>query len=71
MAVRSIALSGRCVRHINVDGLDPSVVPASGWPQPGGLHFRDVAGIIGELSRAGRIIGGDVVELLRPEKSTD
>jgi agmatinase len=49
---------------IDVDGLDPSVAPASGWPQPGGLSFRNVAGIIAELSRTGRIIGGDVVELL-------
>jgi agmatinase len=49
---------------IDVDGLDPSFAPASGWPQPGGLSFRHVAGIIAELSRSGRIIGGDVVELL-------
>jgi agmatinase len=49
---------------IDIDGLDPSVAPASGWPQPGGLSFRHVAGVIGELSRTGRIIGGDVVELL-------
>jgi len=49
---------------IDVDGLDPSIAPASGWPQPGGLSFRHVAAIIAELSRTGRIIGGDVVELL-------
>jgi agmatinase len=49
---------------IDVDGLDPSVAPASGWPQPGGLSFRHVAAIIAELSSTGRIIGGDVVELL-------
>jgi len=49
---------------IDVDGLDPSVAPATGWPQPGGLSFRHVAGIIAELARTGRIIGGDVVELL-------
>jgi agmatinase len=49
---------------IDVDGLDPSVAPATGWPQPGGLSFRHVAGIIAELTHTGRIIGGDVVELL-------
>jgi agmatinase len=49
---------------IDVDGMDPSVAPASGWPQPGGLSFRHVAGIIAELSKSGRIIGGDIVELL-------
>jgi agmatinase len=49
---------------IDVDGLDPSVAPACGWPLPGGLSFRHVAGIIAELSRTSRIIAGDVVELL-------
>jgi agmatinase len=55
---------GHVFVSIDVDGLDPSVAPASGWPQPGGLSFRHVAGVITELSRTGRIIGGDVVELL-------
>jgi agmatinase len=48
---------------IDVDGVDPSVAPVSGWPQPGGLSFRHVAGMIPALARTGRIIGGDVVEL--------
>jgi agmatinase len=59
-----LPLGGDVFVSIDVDGLDPSVAPASGWPQPGGLSFRHVAGIIAELSRTGRIIGGDVVELL-------
>jgi agmatinase len=49
---------------IDCDGLDPSVAPATGWPQPGGLTFRHVAAVITELSRTNRIVGGDVVELL-------
>jgi agmatinase len=49
---------------IDCDGLDPSVAPGTGWPQPGGLTFRHVAAVIAELSRTSRIIGGDVVELL-------
>ena len=51
---------------IDCDGLDPSVAPGTGWPQPGGLSFRHVAAIIVELSRTSRIVGGDVVELLPP-----
>lgn len=39
---------------IDVDGLDPSVAPASGWPQPGGLSFRQVAAIIAELFSTSR-----------------
>ena len=49
---------------IDCDGLDPSVAPATGWPQPGGLTFRHVAAVIAELSRTSRIVAGDLVELL-------
>jgi agmatinase len=49
---------------IDCDGLDPSVAPGTGWPQPGGLTFRHVAAVIGGLARTSRIVGGDVVELL-------
>jgi agmatinase len=49
---------------IDCDGLDPSVAPGTGWPQPGGLTFRHVAAIIAELSRTTSIAGDDVVELL-------
>jgi agmatinase len=57
--------SGRDVFvSIDCDGLDPSAAPGTGWPQPGGLTFRHVAAVIAELGREGRIVGGDVVELL-------
>jgi agmatinase len=49
---------------IDCDGLDPSIAPGTGWPQPGGLTFRHVAAVIAELSRTSTIVGGDVVELL-------
>ena len=49
---------------IDCDGLDPSVAPATGWPQPGGLTFRHVAAVIAEVSRTSSVVGGDVVELL-------
>jgi agmatinase len=55
---------GRTFISIDCDGLDPSVAPATGWPQPGGLSFRHVAAVIAELSRTSTIVGGDVVELL-------
>jgi agmatinase len=55
---------GDVLVSIDCDGLDPSVAPGTGWPQPGGLTFRHVAAVIAELSRTSRIVGGDVVELL-------
>ena len=39
---------------IDIDGLDPSVAPGTGWPQPGGLTFRHVAGVIAELAPRAR-----------------
>lgn len=55
---------GDVMLSIDCDGLDPSLAPGTGWPQPGGLSFRDVALIIEHLSAGCRIIGADIVELL-------
>jgi agmatinase len=55
---------GDVMLSIDCDGLDPSLAPGTGWPQPGGLSFRDVALIIEHLSGRCRIIGADIVELL-------
>jgi agmatinase len=55
---------GNVFVSIDCDGLDPSVAPATGWPQPGGLTFHHVAAVIARLARTSSILGGDVVELL-------
>lgn len=52
----------------DVDGLDPSVIPATGTPEPGGLLWYDALGLLERaLCRANghkrRVIGLDVVEL--------
>lgn len=48
---------------IDLDGLDPSVVPAVGTPVPGGLGWAETLAFIRRLARSRRIIGADVVEL--------
>ena len=48
---------------IDVDGLDPSLVPSTGAPEPGGLGWYDVIGIVRATARARKIIGMDVTEL--------
>jgi agmatinase len=48
---------------VDVDGLDPSVVPATGTPEPGGLAWWDVLDLLRELFAARRVVGMDVVEL--------
>ena len=48
---------------IDLDCLDPSVMPAVGAPEPGGLNWDEVMLIINELSSNKKIIGADIVEL--------
>jgi agmatinase len=49
---------------IDVDGLDPSVVPATGTPEPGGLSWRQALALLETVAgAAGSIVGIDCVEL--------
>ncbi len=48
---------------IDVDGFDPSIVPATGTPEPGGLGWRPVLGFLAQLFRVARVVSADVVEL--------
>jgi agmatinase len=47
---------------IDCDGLDPSVMPGTSCPMPGGLSFNEVADIIQGLARRGNVVGMDVAE---------
>lgn len=47
----------------DVDGLDPSVMPATGTPVPGGLGFWQSIHLLERLCHGRRIVGIDVVEL--------
>jgi agmatinase len=49
---------------IDLDGFDPSIVPATGTPEPGGLGWYQVVGLLERVSRRRRVVGFDVVELL-------
>lgn len=48
---------------IDADALDPSIMPAVGTPEPGGLSYGQVLNIIETLAKRGPIIGLDLVEL--------
>ena len=54
---------------VDVDGLDPSVIPHTGTPVPGGLSWYDFFRFIESIPAAKRIIGFDVVELAPVEGS--
>ncbi len=48
---------------IDVDGLDPSVVPATGTPEPGGLSWEQALAIVRAVGGASRVAAMDCVEL--------
>ena len=48
---------------IDLDGLDPSVLPATGTPLPGGLGWYELLRLLDKVAKNRRIVGFDVVEL--------
>lgn len=57
-------LNGRRIYlTIDVDGLDPAIVPATGTPEPDGLTWRETLAIIRTVAEAGQVCGLDCVEL--------
>jgi agmatinase len=47
---------------VDVDGIDPSVLPATGTPVPGGLTWYQTLGLFESVARQRRIIGFDIME---------
>jgi agmatinase len=59
-------LEGKVYLTIDVDGLDPSLIPSTGTPLPNGLSWRqaiDVVRVLATESRC-RLIGADIVEFI-------
>ena len=54
----------------DVDGLDASVMPATGTPEPGGLFWEDVLPIIKKVCQISNVVGADINELA-PIKNFD
>src|SRR5262245_61877757 len=48
---------------IDLDGLDPALVPATGTPEPNGLTWEQVLDIVRTVAREGNVIAADCVEL--------
>jgi agmatinase len=57
------ALSENVYLTIDIDGLDPSLVPATGTPEPGGLMWNETLTLIRTLAAKRRVVGMDLVEL--------
>lgn len=64
MAPAIEAVRGRPVYlTVDVDGFDPSVVPATGTPEPGGMLWWPTTRFLDRLFAAARVVAADVVEL--------
>ncbi len=54
---------------IDIDGLDPSLVPTTGTPEPGGLGWYEVLTLIKKLAEKRRVVGMDLVEFAKTDNS--
>jgi len=57
------ALSPQVYVTIDLDVLDPAIMPAVGTPEPGGLDWRGVTGLLRRVAQKKTVVGFDVVEL--------
>ena len=57
------ALTDHVFVTFDLDGLDPSALPATGTPEPGGLDWYEAVDLLRAVSKRSRIVGFDVVEL--------
>ena len=56
-------LSDNVYITIDLDVFDPSIMPSTGTPEPGGLLWYDVLALLKTASKKKNIVGFDVVEL--------
>ena len=57
------ALSENVYISIDLDVFDPSIVPAVGTPEPGGIGWYETLDLLKEVAKARKIVGFDIVEL--------
>jgi agmatinase len=57
-------LSAHVYLTIDVDGFDPSIIPATGTPEPGGLDWHQVTSLVRAVADHKKIVAMDIVELL-------
>ena len=48
---------------IDLDVFDPSIMPATGTPEPGGLSWTNAVSLLRQVCSNANVIGFDVVEL--------
>jgi agmatinase len=48
---------------IDVDGMDPAIMPATGTPEPGGLSWQEITALLRATAERRTIVSADIVEL--------
>ena len=48
---------------LDLDVFDPSIMPATGTPEPGGLHWYLVTNYLRQVFETKNVVGFDIVEL--------
>ena len=61
--IKSAAKTEHIYITLDIDCLDPSIMPATGTPEPGGLLWHELLEILKALSQEYSVVGFDVVEL--------
>jgi agmatinase len=49
---------------IDLDVFDPSIIPSTGTPEPGGLDWYQIIGLLRTVAQKRHVVGFDVVELM-------
>ena len=48
---------------IDVDGMDPAIMPATGTPEPGGLSWQEITALLRATAERRTVVAADIVEL--------
>lgn len=57
------ALSGNVYITLDLDALDPSILPSTGTPEPGGLFWYETLDFLKQVFEETNVVGFDLVEL--------
>ncbi len=62
-------LTDRVYITIDLDGLDPSIMPSTGTPEPGGIGWYSLLKLMKRVISARKVVGFDVLELCPDERN--
>jgi len=57
-------LSSHAYVTIDLDVFDPSIMPSTGTPEPGGLGWHQIVELLKQVAKERHVVGFDVVELM-------